>query len=405
MSLQNAPSVWLCRRRVRLKDGKVNGGRSKPRYATYWTLRWHGREIDPETGQPKLYSESVGRCTKAEAEKARRQKIADLAGGAALIDRPGKMTLGQFRAVYKARRAGADTAPVHRRHKRFRDLGEATIRDHDMTLRYLVHHFGEDRLIDRISPVDAEGFLDALEAGRLVGARQESARGRGLSEQTIRGHIRNAKAIFNWAHAFRLVTANPFAEYCGTPLPSEPNHYVSIGAFEALAAKASSPGWCALFALCRLAGLRRGEALTLPWSGTMPDREGVQRWVGVDWKRHRLCIVAVKTRIHREVPIVPRLFDILSEIRPPAPDDHATICGLSGNNLTRIGEKTAEAAELDPWPKFYQAMRSSCENDWKQRGLAEPTYSAWLGHSPTVSRKHYVSPTDDEFATVNGTAA
>jgi integrase len=268
-----------------------------------------------------------------------------------------------------------------------------------------VHHFGEDRLIDGISPVDAEGFLDALEAGKLAGAREEAARGYSLGEQAVRHHIRNSKAIFTWAHAFRLVSSNPFAEYCGTPLPSKPNHYVSIEVFEALLAEAPSPGWRALFALCRLAGLRRGEALKLPWSGTMQDREGAERWVGVDWEHHRLCIVAVKTRIYREVPIGPRLHEILFEIRPREVNDHVSICGLSGNNLTRLGEKTAKAAGLEPWPKFYQAMRSSCENDWKQQGLAEPTYAAWLGHSPTVSRKHYVSPTEAEFAIVTEMAA
>jgi len=53
-----------------------------------------------------------------------------------------------------------------------------------------------------------------------------------------------------------------------------------------------------------------------------------------------------------------------------------------------------------PWADFFQAMRRSRENDWKQRGVAEPTYAKWLGHSETVSRKHYVSPTESEFDSV-----
>ena len=56
------------------------------------------------------------------------------------------------------------------------------------------------------------------------------------------------------------------------------------------------------------------------------------------------------------------------------------------------------------WPKFFQAMRSSCENDWKTAGLAEPTYTAWLGHSATVSRQHYVAPTAAEFDRVTRVA-
>jgi len=58
---------------------------------------------------------------------------------------------------------------------------------------------------------------------------------------------------------------------------------------------------------------------------------------------------------------------------------------------------------LDPWPKFYQASPSSCENDWKAAGIAEPTYAAWLGHSTSVSRKHYTAPTDAELAEVSET--
>ncbi len=49
-------------------------------------------------------------------------------------------------------------------------------------------------------------------------------------------------------------------------------------------------------------------------------------------------------------------------------------------------------------------MRSSCENDWKASGIAEPTYTAWLGHSATVSRQHYVAPTEAEFDRVTKVA-
>ncbi len=62
------------------------------------------------------------------------------------------------------------------------------------------------------------------------------------------------------------------------------------------------------------------------------------------------------------------------------------VTGLSGNNLTRLAQKHAKAAGLVPWPKAYQSMRSSCENDWKQKHVAEATYAVWMGHSPTVCR-------------------
>ncbi len=48
-------------------------------------------------------------------------------------------------------------------------------------------------------------------------------------------------------------------------------------------------------------------------------------------------------------------------------------------------------------------MRVSRENDRKLAGFVEATFTTWLGHSPTVSRQHYVSPTDAEFTAAAGT--
>jgi hypothetical protein len=62
------------------------------------------------------------------------------------------------------------------------------------------------------------------------------------------------------------------------------------------------------------------------------------------------------------------------------------------------------AAGLAKWPDFFQAMRSSCENDWKADGIAEPTFTTWLGRSATVSRQHSVAPTDAEFERVTKVA-
>ena len=72
------------------------------------------------------------------------------------------------------------------------------------------------------------------------------------------------------------------------------------------------------------------------------------------------------------------------------------------NNLTRNAHKLCKAAKVKPWPKFFQAMRTTRENDLKLMGVAEVTYCKWQGHAPEVSRKHYVEPTDEEFAVVTG---
>ena len=392
--MKNQPPVWLMRRKIKLKSG---------RSVVHWMLRWPGTGLTAK-GNVKYVTESLGRCTRAEAEDARRKKIADLSTGAAAIDRPDKIRLAQLKTLYLERRTRdkGSSYTSGRWHKRYPKIGKATLDLHRMTLRYLIQHFGANCLIETITPMQATEFFDALAVGKLEGARKKSKRTYTLGEQTIRGRIRDCKTIFGWAATFGLITASPFGGFCGTPLPTDPKHYVTMDDFEKLLGAAPTPGWRAMFGLCRLAGLRRGEAQGLPWSGEAKDKQGRTRRIGVDLFKHRLYIVAVKTHMYRVIPIVPQLLEILADVYHP---DQATVTGLPPNNLNRNGRSMAfERAGLTPWADFFHAMRKSAEDDWKTRGVAEATYAAWLGHSTKVSRENYVSPTEAEFDAVTKAA-
>ncbi|MCH8165392.1 MAG: hypothetical protein IH889_07265 [Planctomycetes bacterium] len=374
------------------------------KHVSYYVLRWpstNGKMQEQSIGRSR---KSGGKLTRAEAEEHRQKKEHDIGAGRVPVNKPQRMTLADFSEHYKQRRRQGDRGRGYLRGAP--KLQETTIAEHDMTLRYMMLHFGDNHTLDSIGLCDASAFVDALEAGKLAKARRASARGYGMGDQTVRGHIRNAKAIFNWAHRFELVSTNPFAEFDGKPLPSDPNHYVPLTDFERVIQAAPSHGWRAMFALCRLAGLRREAARVLPWSGYAMDSDGRKYWNGVDWERKRVCLVGNhKTRCsYREVPICPRLYDILLGVFDSATDGAVTITGLSPNNLTRLGQRIVQSAGLTPWPKLYQAMRSSCENDWKQGGVAEATYCTWAGHSPTVSRKHYVAPTEAEYEAISRVA-
>ncbi len=373
-------------------------GRTDRRVRAVWMLRWYGTD-------GKRYGETIGECkklTKRDAEAIRRSKQSKLDCNIVRPDRPKKINLGVFLAHYQEQRRQGNTGRGFMRGAP--KLSDATITAHTMTLRYLIKHFREDRAIGSISVADADAVVTAIAAGRLAGARKKSKRVYGMSQENVRGHIRNAKAIFNWAKRFGLVTTNPFDNFDGTSLPSKPNHYIPMEDFEKLVEAAPSPDWKAMYALCRLAGLRRGEALEIPWSGKATDTEGEEHFVGIDWERRRLHVMGnAKTRLkHRQLPMSPRLHDILLDAFNSAPEGQVAVTGLSANNLTRLAKDHIASAGLKLWPKIYQAMRSSCENDWKQKNVAEATYAAWIGHSPNVSRKHYVAPTDAEFDAIIG---
>lgn len=361
-----------------------------------YLLRWHagGKRRNRTIGK-------VGAMTKREAEAQRRELELAFNKGTESASRPDRMTLRQFIDQYPdRRRQGGDGKGYLRQAPK---LNEKTISDHGMTLRYLALHLGDAKLIDKITLSDASAFIDALAAGKLAGARKKSKREYSMGQQTIRGHIRNVKAVFNWAKLFGLIRDNPFSRFDGAPLATTAPYYVTMSEFRRLYRAAPSSDWRLFFALCRLAGLRRSAALSLPWSGHATDSDGERHWVGVDWQRRRICLVGnhKTVRRYRELPIRPLLFRLLLKAFDEAKDGAVTIVNIRPNNLTRIGQKTVRDAGMKPWPKLYQSMRSSAENDHKLRGVHEATYAVWMGHSPTVSRKHYTAPTDAEFAAAN----
>ena len=51
---------------------------------------------------------------------------------------------------------------------------------------------------------------------------------------------------------------------------------------------------------------------------------------------------------------------------------------------------------MEPWARLWQTLRQSCEKEW---AMAFPQYavSKWIGHSITVSGRHYVNDVPDEL--------
>jgi hypothetical protein len=77
----------------------------------------------------------------------------------------------------------------------------------------------------------------------------------------------------------------------------------------------------------------------------------------------------------------------------PADDRLVSMRG-SGNVRKRITAAVVKAG-VKPWPRMFQALRASCEQEW---AMTAPQYavSLWIGHSITVSGKHYANNVPDE---------
>ena len=341
-------TVHLVRQRRRLKS-KTAGG--KPKIAVYYLLQWHNGGTTP-SGKPKLQTQSLGRVTKARAEELRREKLAEIAGVAApgSIRRGPAMTLGRFALLYLEARKLPEQASSAR-HKHYPRLKPTTLLEHDIAVRYLIEHLGEGRTLDTIGETEVDSFLDHLASGGLIRARKAGSRAYGLGEQTVRKHTRSLRAIWAWAQHRGMVASNPFREFHSRPLPTEPGHDVTLAELNALLTASPSREWRCMFALCRLAGLRREEARTLPWSGRVRDHRGDFRQVGIDWDTKRLHIVSTKKDRYRVVPMVPQLEAILLDAFGEADAGEMSITGLSPHNLTRQAQAIAATASLEPWPK------------------------------------------------------
>jgi len=148
--------------------------------------------------------------------------------------------------------------------------------------------------------------------------------------------------------------------------------------------------WKLLFGLARLAGLRT------------PSETHLLTWADVDWERARLNVRSPKTEHHeghdrRTVPITPHLISLLQdrfdEIEPG--QERLVTMPLSGHARRTI-DAAVKQAGVKPWDDQFQTLRRSCEIEW---AMVYPQYavSRWIGHSITVSGKHYANTVPDEL--------
>lgn len=180
---------------------------------------------------------------------------------------------------------------------------------------------------------------------------------------------------------------NPFDRLKGNA--SEPDKkwkYVSREKLRQLLEACPSISWRLLLALCRLGGLRQGEALSLQWSD-------------IDWESRRLEVMAEKTGRRRVVPIEPGLYSLLLEAFSAASEREQLVIprnSIRCSNLWRDFGVICKRAKLEWWAKWCHVLRKNCETDWAQR-FPQYVVSAWSGHSIEVSARHYLQVPEELY--------
>ncbi len=360
-------SVALCIHTIKKPDGQTY---------RYWVLRWWDADH-------KRQSQTLGAVqdlSKRQANKLRKQKEAELSRYPARRTPDRAPALGMFLDDYYRARE--------------HELASGTLGLHKQTGAYLKGHFGEHRRLNRIGRQDARAFKTALAEGDLM---HVSKRPRRLTSPTIDMHIRNARTLFNRAVDDDLIDFNPFDRLSEKQAVTRDWHYVGYAEFVQLLDATTSRSWRVLLALCRWAGLRRGEALNL-------------RWHNIDWTRNRLTVIASedwqpKDRDARTVPIGPELQAELLAAYGDAPEgsEHVIPSGsIIIKNTWRDFGVLCKRAGIPRYRKPLHSLRKSCITDWA--GLF-PTHVVmqWAGHADIrTTNEHYLKVCESDYECAAG---
>ena len=322
----------------------------------YWAIRWWD-------SNGKKRSKSLGRTDKIgkqEAKRALRRMQTDFERTPRLRNRS-RVTIEAMWQQYKQVR-GPELAP-------------ATLELYETAIGYLQSHFGEDCLVERITPAKAGEFKSQLAKGKIATRK--------LNAVSVNLRMRNLKAVFNFCqHNLEIITSNPFKKHVQTVKVSKDWHYITQEEFESMQAVATG-NYRLLIALCRLAALRRLEAYYLEWSDINFDKGRLYVCGKPHWQP--------KDRETRCIPICPELMALLTQAFDEAPEGAVRVCpAVCIDNIDRDIKNTIKRAGVAQYKKPLHSMRKSCITDWAEK---YPIHAVkeWAGHSSiTTTEQHYL---------------
>lgn len=212
----------------------------------------------------------------------------------------------------------------------------------------------------------------------------------GLARASTATIISVVKTAFGFAVDRELLDKSPFARIAaGQAVNKRREYYVDMETFDQMIAACGSIEGAAALTLCRVAGLRRGEVVEAQWRD-------------VDFDRGRMIVRSPKTeriegKDRREIPLFPRVRKVLLDLTAERNGDLGErIVSFNCGALYRIAKAASRRAGIPSYPRALQNLRSSASIDIHRR-FGDIAENAWLGHTESVAKGHYLHVLDADF--------
>ncbi len=215
-----------------------------------------------------------------------------------------------------------------------------------------------------------------------------------LAPATAHKECQIAAQFFRHAYRKGFIERNPFDGVAvGKATNDDRRLFVSREVIQRVLDGCPNWQWRTVVGLARYGGLR------------CPSEIALLKWSDIHWDTERFTVTSPKTKRYgkatRDVPIFPALRPFLDEAFSMAAEREnwvvPMLAGDADKNLGTTFRKIIRRAGVEVWPKPFQNCRSSRQTELEQQ---YPTYKvcAWLGNTPTVAHKHYLTVTDEDFA-------
>lgn len=252
-----------------------------------------------------------------------------------------------------------------------------------------VQFFGKNRDIRSISLADGIAFSNWL----------RTKTGGNVGENTARKRCATMRCMFQYAVDSEIIATNIWAsrkipKRVGAAAADKRHHLNPADSEKVLTAclGMQDKELGVLFALCRYAGVRVGEAFLVEWGH-------------VDFERLRLTVISPKTKKtghgQRVVPLFPELERVLTALHLTAPEGIDNILPSYSSKTQQWAKKRIEAAArragVDKWPRCFQSLRTTRATELADH-LPGHVCAAFLGHTEAVANESYRRPNETHYA-------